>query len=208
MFVHGDFWHVAVNMLVLFLFGSELETIWGRVEFLKYYLITGIGSGLVWLLFQTFSQGSAFLIGASGAVYGILTAYGLMFPNRIVYIYFLFPIRVKWFVIILGVIAFFSSLGNHSNISHLTHLSGMVLGFIYLRFNRKWKQIVFTLRKQIVESKLKREESRQKKKHILQQDVDQILDRINQVGYDGLSDHEKTRLYAASKEISREKKKD
>jgi hypothetical protein len=84
----------------------------------------------------------------------------------------------------------------------------MVLGFIYLRFNRKWKQIVFTLRKQIVESKLKREESRQKKKHILQQDVDQILDRINQVGYDGLSDHEKTRLYAASKEISREKKKD
>ena len=208
MFVHGDFWHVAVNMLVLFLFGSELETVWGRTEFLKYYLITGIGSGLVWLLFQTISQGSAFLIGASGAVYGILTAYGLMFPNRIVYIYFLFPIRVKWFVIILGVIAFFSSLGNHSNISHLTHLSGMVLGLFYLRFNRKWTQIIFTLRKQIVESKLKREESRQKKKKVLQQDVDQILDRINQVGYDGLSDHEKNRLYAASKEISREKKKD
>tara|TARA_B100001750_G_scaffold241885_1_gene254255 strand:- start:969 stop:1796 length:828 start_codon:yes stop_codon:yes gene_type:complete len=208
MFVHGDFWHVAINMLVLFLFGSELETIWGRHGFIKYYLITGIGSGLVWLIFQSFSSVPAYLIGASGAVYGILTAYGLMFPNRIVYIYFLFPVRVKYFVMILGGIAFFSSLGNHSNISHLTHLSGMLIGFAYLRSNSQWGKMIFSLRKHILEKKLKREERRQNKKKMLQKDVDHILDRINQVGYDGLTDSEKSRLYAASRDISREKKKD
>ena len=208
MFIHGDFWHVAINMLVLFLFGSELETIWGRQGFIKYYIITGVGSGLIWILFQSFSSSSAYLIGASGAVYGILTAYGLMFPNRIVYIYFLFPVKVKWFVIILGAVAFFSSLGSHSNISHLTHLSGMIIGFTYLRFNRQWKKFVFSMRKQILESKIKREENLKKKKRKLQEDVDQILDRINQVGYDGLSDSEKSRLYAASRDISRGKKKD
>ena len=208
MFVHGDFWHVAINMLVLFLFGSELENIWGRHGFIKYYLITGIGSGLVWLVFQSFSSIPAYLIGASGAVYGILTAYGLMFPNRIVYIYFLFPVRVKYFVMILGGIAFFSSLGSHSNISHLTHLSGMIIGFAYLRSNSQWKIMIFSLRKHILEKKLKREESRQNKKKMLQKDVDHILDRINQVGYDGLTDSEKSRLYAASRDISREEKKD
>ena len=208
MFVHGDFWHVAINMLVLFLFGSELETIWGRHGFIKYYLITGIGSGLVWLSFQSFSSVPAYLIGASGAVYGILTAYGLMFPNRIVYIYFLFPVRVKYFVMILGGIAFFSSLGNHSNISHLTHLSGMLIGFAYLRSNSQWGKIIFSLRKHKKKKKLKREEHRQNKKKMLQKDVDHILDRINQVGYDGLTDSEKSRLYAASRDISREKKKD
>ena len=208
MFIHGDFWHVAINMLVLFLFGSELETIWGRQGFIKYYIITGVGSGLIWILFQSFSSSSAYLIGASGAVYGILTAYGLMFPNRIVYIYFLFPVKVKWFVIILGAVAFFSSLGSHSNISHLTHLSGMIIGFTYLRFNRQWEKAVFSMRKQILESKIKREENLKKKKRKLQEDVDQILDRINQVGYDGLSDSEKSRLYAASRDISRGKKKD
>ena len=208
MFVHGDFWHVAINMLVLFLFGSELETIWGRYGFIKYYLITGIGSGMVWLVFRSFASSSAYLIGASGAVYGILTAYGLMFPNRIVYIYFLFPVRVKYFVMILGGVAFFSSLGSHSNISHLTHLSGMIIGFAYLRSNRQWKKMIFSLRKNILEKKLKREESRQNKKKMLQKDVDHILDRINQVGYDGLTDSEKSRLYAASRDISREEKKD
>ncbi len=208
LFIHGDIWHVTINMLVLFLFGSELETIWGRHNFIKYYLITGVGSGLVWLIFQFFSSTPGTLIGASGAVYGILTAYGLIFPNRIVHIYFFIPIKVKYFVMIFFGIAFFSSLENNSNISHLTHLSGMVIGFVYLRFNGQWRKMTFLIRKQIVESKLKRESVRQKKKKMLQKNVDQILDKINEVGYDGLTDSEKTKLYTASKEISREERKD
>ena len=109
---------------------------------------------------------------------------------------------------ILGGIAFFSSIGSHSNISHLTHLSGMIIGFAYLRSNSQWKKMIFSMRKHILEKKIKREESRQNKKKMLQKDVDHILDRINQVGYDRLTDSEKSRLYAASRDISRDKKKD
>ena len=84
----------------------------------------------------------------------------------------------------------------------------MIIGFAYLRSNSQWKIMIFSLKKYILEKKLKREESRQNKKKILQKNVDHILDRINQVGYDGLTDSEKSRLYAASRDISREEKKD
>ena len=78
MFMHGGVWHVAINMFVLWMFGTELETIWGKKEFLKYYFVTGIGAGMIWLFFNI-GGSDAILIGASGAVYGILMAYGLMF---------------------------------------------------------------------------------------------------------------------------------
>ena len=84
----------------------------------------------------------------------------------------------------------------------------MIIGFAYLRSNRQWKKMIFSLRKHTLEKKIKREEIRQNKKNMLQKDVNHILDRINQVGYDGLTDSEKSRLYAASRDISREKKKD
>ena len=93
MFIHGDFFHVFMNMFVLWMFGSEMESIWGRKQFLKYYFITGIGSGLIWLLFNI-NNPYSLLIGASGAIYGILLAYGLMFPNRKVLIYFLLNISL------------------------------------------------------------------------------------------------------------------
>ena len=105
MFIHGDFFHIFMNMFVLWMFGSEMESIWGRREFLRYYFITGIGAGLIWLAFNT-GNTYAVLIGGSGAIYGILLAYGLMFPNRKVLIYFLFPVKVKYFVIFLGAMAF------------------------------------------------------------------------------------------------------
>jgi len=206
LFFHGSLLHVFMNMFMLWVFGLELEKLWGRKSFLKFYFLTGVGSGLVTLVFSYNSLIP--VVGASGAVYGILIAYGLNFPNRIVLLNFLFPIKVKWLVIIWGAIAFFYSFGSNDNISHLTHLSGMVIGFFYLRFNSQWRRMIFSVRKQILEKKLKREENRQNKKIMLQKDVDHLLDRINQVGYDGLSDSEKSRLYAASRDISKEKKKD
>ncbi len=81
-------------MFVLWMFGSELESIWGRRFFLKYYFLTGIGSGLVWLALNI-TNTNYVLAGASGAVYGVLLAFGMMFPNRTVYLYFLFPIKVN-----------------------------------------------------------------------------------------------------------------
>ena len=86
MFIHGDVFHVLINMFVLWMFGSEMESIWGRKQFLRYYFLTGIGSGLIWLLFNS-GQSYAVLIGASGAIYGVLVAYGFTYPNRIINIH-------------------------------------------------------------------------------------------------------------------------
>ena len=149
MFIHGNIWHLAINMLILWMFGSELESIWGKNQFIKYYFITGVGSGLVWLLFNL-SNSHLILIGASGAIYGILLAYGLIFPNRTVLLYFVIPIKVKWFVLFIGLLALYSSWGSNSNISHLTHLSGMIIGYFYLKSNWKWKKTSFSFRKFIL----------------------------------------------------------
>lgn len=207
MFVHGGFFHILINMFVLWMFGSEMESIWGQKAFLKYYFLTGVGSGLVWLLFNLGNPNTV-LIGASGAVYGILLAYGMMFPNRLVYLYFIVPIKVKWFVIFLGVVAFFSSLGSGSNISHITHLSGMVIGYIYLKYYWRWKDVRFSIHKQVEEIKSVYKDRKLSQRRKLEQEVDQILDKINEVGYDGLTEAEKDRLYQASERLSRYRKKD
>ena len=207
MFIHGDFFHVLINMFVLWMFGSEMESIWGRKQFLRYYFLTGVGSGIVWLLFNI-GQSYAVLIGASGAIYGILLAYGMMFPNRIVYLYFMIPIKVKWFVIFLGAIAFLSSFNNHSNISHLTHLSGMAIGFIYLRYYWRWKDFRFSVYKQLEEFRSSMSSRKGLKNIEMQQKVDQLLDKINETGYDNLTDDEKDLLYKASKDFSRNREKD
>ncbi len=198
MFVHGGFWHVAINMFVLWMFGSELEMVWGRKEFLRYYFVTGIGSGLIWLLFNIGNPYSI-LIGASGAIYGVLVAYGLMFPNRIIYLYFLFPIKVKWFVIVIGVIAFFSSMNNASNISHITHLSGMIIGYLYLNSQQRWKKLRFGFRKLFVEFKTARRDKTHIKKQTQETEIDRILDKINDVGYKNLSEDEIAKLYLGSR---------
>ena len=207
MFIHGDLFHVLINMFVLWMFGSEMESIWGRAQFLRYYFLTGVGSGLVWLLFNT-GQSYSVLIGASGAIYGILIAYGMMFPNRTVYLYFMIPIKVKWFVVFLGAVAFLSSFNNNTNISHLTHLSGMVIGFVYLRYYWHWKDFRFSVHKQIEEFRSSINSKRDQKKIEMQNEVDQLLDKINETGYDNLTDEEKDSLYRASKDFSRNREKD
>ena len=207
MFIHGDLFHVLINMFVLWMFGSEMESIWGRAQFLRYYFLTGVGSGLVWLLFNT-GQSYSVLIGASGAIYGILIAYGMMFPNRTVYLYFMIPIKVKWFVVFLGAVAFLSSFNNNTNISHLTHLSGMVIGFVYLRYYWHWKDFRFSVHKQIEEFRSSISSKRDQKKIEMQNEVDQLLDKINDTGYDNLTEEEKDLLYRASKDFSRGRKKD
>jgi len=207
MFIHGDILHVLINMFVLWMFGSEMESVWGRTEFLRYYFLTGIGSGLIWIVFNL-TQPFSVLIGASGAIYGILLAYGMMFPNRTVYLYFLVPIKVKWFVIFLGVIAFISSFNNYSNISHVTHLSGMVIGFIYLRYYRRWKDMKFSIHKQFEEFRISRTTRKKQQQMKRQQKVDSLLDKINERGYENLTKEEKDILYKASQDFSRGKEKD
>ena len=208
MFIHGDFFHLFMNMFVLWMFGSEMESIWGSRGFLKYYFITGIGSGLIWLLLNI-SNPFSVLIGASGAIYGVLLAYGLMFPNRKVLIYFLFPIKVKYFVLLLGVIAFISSIGDTgSNISHLTHLSGMLIGFIYLKSPLNMLKVSLLFNSILAEIRYKREEKQQAKYLNAKRHIDRLLDKINEVGYDGLDENEKKDLYNHSRNLGDSQDKD
>ncbi len=179
MFMHANFMHLFFNMFALWMFGNTLENLWGSKRFLIYYMITGIGAGVIQLIVTYFrlsslssqislnelnliaTQGYEFLqegkyfinpaaqemnvmlntatIGASGAVFGILLAFGMLFPNTMLYIYFAIPIKAKWFVILYGAAELFSGIANSSgdNVAHFAHLGGMLFGFILIKYWQK-----------------------------------------------------------------------
>lgn len=136
MFLHGGLFHLLFNMLALWMFGVELERLWGTRLFVKYYFVTGVGAAITTLAAALFIS-SIYLsvtIGASGAVYGLLLAYAMYYPDRPIYMYMLFPIRAKYFVLIVGAIAFLSAAGDtRGGVAHLAHLGGLVWGYLYLR---------------------------------------------------------------------------
>ena len=161
MFMHGSFAHLFFNMFALWMFGNTLENIWGPNRFLLFYFVCGIGAGLVQELVQYIQYATTLqaytsvnmhghiipmgeylnlltTVGASGAVYGILLAFGMMFPNSTLYIYFAIPIKAKWFVLIYGVIELFSGLGGAADgVAHFAHLGGMLFGLILILY---WKK--------------------------------------------------------------------
>jgi membrane associated rhomboid family serine protease len=143
MFLHGTIGHIFFNMLALWLFGTELERMWGTPFFLRYYFATGIAAAVSTILFSTapfaFTARMYYsvTIGASGAIYGLLLAYGLSFPNRPIYVYLVFPIPAKYFVMIMGGIALLSSIGDTGGgIAHIAHLGGLAAGYVLLRGHR------------------------------------------------------------------------
>ena len=137
MFLHstGGVGHILFNMLALWMIGTELERTWGTRFFAKYYFITGIGAAATCLLLSFFSDtmSSSITVGASGAIYGLLLAYGMYFPNRML-ILFIFPVPARIAVTILGAIAFLSSMGGPGGgVAHAAHLGGLVVGYLYLK---------------------------------------------------------------------------
>jgi membrane associated rhomboid family serine protease len=139
MFIHADGLHLIFNMFGLYMFGSELEQHWGGRNFLKYYLITGIGAAIINVLFTLIIYGHAQrahvpTIGSSGAIYGLIIAYGLKNPERILYIWGMFPIKARNFCILFGGLEFLMLFNNQSNISNISHLGGLIIGYLYLRF--------------------------------------------------------------------------
>lgn len=201
MFLHGGIWHIVFNMLALWMFGKELEMTWGSQMFLRYYLTCGVGGGLTYLIF---SEG--YVYGASGAVFGILLAFGMTFPDQIILMSLLFPIKAKYMVMIYGVITFLNiARPAGDNVAHLAHLGGMVFGFFYLRGHR----IVNAVRRAMPERKPKpkkmalRPRDEREPDRDMRQRVDAILDKINEVGYDKLTDEEKRILMDASQNFSK-----
>lgn len=215
MFMHGGFTHILFNMFALWMFGNAIENVWGGKRFLTYYLVTGIGAGVIytiwiyfqlrpdlqlintflinrdieslsaltsshsfslsqysgkiWIEFQDFQRNlrvlnsnpynqevlasivnfitnyrefylnQSVVVGASGAVFGILLAFGMMFPNSVIYLYFAFPIKAKYFVILYGAFELFEGIMNRpgNNIAHFAHLGGMIFGYLLIRY---WKR--------------------------------------------------------------------
>jgi membrane associated rhomboid family serine protease len=137
-FLHGGIGHILWNMLPLWMFGAELEKTWGTRAFLKYYFLCGVGAGVCVVLANYLlpsGEPRASTIGASGAVYGVLLAFGVLFPRTRILFFFLFPIEARFFVAIVGAIAFLSTLssGAGSPVSHIAHLGGMIFGYFYLK---------------------------------------------------------------------------
>ena len=150
----GDFWpwqlvtygflhstqgigHILFNMFALWMFGVQLENVWGSRRFATFYFVCVVGAGLLQLLVTSMEGSYAYTIGASGGVFGILLAFGMMFPNQPIYLYFLFPIKAKWFVIGYGLIEFFAGVaGTGSNVAHFAHLGGMLFGFLLIMYWR------------------------------------------------------------------------
>jgi len=140
MFLHAGIAHILFNMLALWMFGVELERMWGTRFFTKFYFVCGIGAAATTLLLSLMPGGlggalwNTVTIGASGAIYGVLLAYGMYFPNRPIYMYLVFPIPAKYFVLIMGGISLLLSIGGGGGgVAHTTHLGGLVVGYVYLK---------------------------------------------------------------------------
>jgi len=224
-FLHGDFWHLFFNMLSLWMFGMEIESVWGSKRFIAYYLTCGVGGALVQLFLSPVILGSgAPTIGASGAVFGILLAFVILFPNRYIYLYFLIPVKAKYLIAFWMIIEFLS-VGAPGNIARLVHIGGAVTGFLFIMFDRK-NQINFSFTK-ILNSFKKPNANRtagqfrrrptfqnenvkdaeffeinskkDKDVEVTQEEIDRILDKISRSGYQNLTEKEKKTLFEASK---------
>lgn len=144
MFVHAGFSHIFFNMFALWMFGRQLEYDLGPQRFLLYYMITGIGAGVLNLLVMSLTGDFAITVGASGAVYGILLAFGMIHPNVPLYLFFIpVPIKAKWFVMGYGALELILGFTANDNIAHFAHLGGMVFGVALLLHWKNRKKITF-----------------------------------------------------------------
>ncbi len=211
MFLHGSLMHIILNMLILWMFGVAIEQTWGTKRFLFYYFLTGIAGGLCTMAFQPSSMTAT--IGASGAIYGLLVAYAVMFPEQIILLFFIIPMKVKYAVIVFVGLELAASIGAAADgIGHLAHLGGAVVGFVYLKLhggiNRRLgslspKRWIDRLRYRFKSRKM---EQNQRQAEEIMKRVDDILDRINVVGIENLGEEERRFLENASDLLAKRKR--
>lgn len=254
-FLHGGFTHLFFNMFALWMFGCVIENVWGPKKFIFYYIFCGVGAGLCQEIVQYISFAADGLtsldpeqilnvngqrlmtvdqimnlsstIGASGAVYGILLAFGMTFPNERIFIFPLpIPIKAKWFVAIYAIIEFVSAMSSVGDgVAHMAHIGGMLFGFLLILYWRKRPNSYFNVdaTRQFFDkwsrtsrtshtgetsytssnttySRPEDDMEYNARKKARQEEIDKILDKIRVSGYDSLSKEEKRRLFEASHE--------
>jgi membrane associated rhomboid family serine protease len=159
LFLHGGFGHIIWNMLALWMFGADLEQAWGTRKFIRFYFFCGIGAGICVVLLNyvlPWGNPSVATIGSSGAIYGVLLAYAMMYPDRTILWLFLIPIQVKYFVMIVGVVAFMMSFHPGNGVSSFAHLGGLLFGYIFMKSPNMNFDLAGPVQRQYREWKLRR----------------------------------------------------
>lgn len=199
MFLHSihDPWHLIINMLVLWMFGGEVERVMGTRKFLTMYFTAGIFAGIMCCIFTPYNP----ILGASGAIFAIEIAFAMFFPN-VTIIFYVFPIKAKYLVTIFAGITIFNCLlPSGGNVAHFAHLGGLVYGFLFIRYEPRFSQLIISWQKQ------QRERS-ERKGDELRDEVDQLLDKVNREGFKSLTKKEKAFLKNASKRFRNMQDKD
>lgn len=221
MFMHDGILHIFFNMFALWMFGRVIEQVWGTKRFLIYYFVCGVGAAL----FQEIGQlldiinPYSMTVGASGAVYGVLLAFGMLFPNeKMLIIPIPVPIKAKYVIIGYIIIELFEAFFSTDNVAHLAHFGGIIVGFIYIMiWKAKMRHKMFNYHStnshygwyhSTTRPKMKVEYNRDERSRDYQYNeernrrnakIDEILDKIRQSGYASLTDEEKQMLFDASK---------
>jgi membrane associated rhomboid family serine protease len=198
MFLHGGLMHLLFNMLMLWLFGSTLESVWGRRQFLRYYIVCGLGGALFSLVFNYNSH----ILGASGAIFGLYLAYAMLFPNNQIYLYFLIPIKAKYLVAGLAVFQLAQGISGPSGIAYFAHLGGMAAGLLFFKNTLLHKLKASRSAGQRWSAFVQERHEQQEEQETA--NIDSILDKISAKGYDKLTTTEKRIL----ENYSRKQKED
>ncbi|HEX2959480.1 MAG TPA: rhomboid family intramembrane serine protease [Chitinispirillaceae bacterium] len=191
--------HILFNMLVLWMFGIELENLWGTRRFTAFYIVCGIGSGLFSIISIFTSALNVPVIGASGAVLGVITAYASYFPKRQILLFFVLPINIRIFVLGYALYSVYGALVPHGNISHLTHLGGIIVALFYV----KLYPYIFKVAREFKEKKIDRQRQQDIRKandnkRFFEELIDPILDKINREGMESLTLKERELLKKAA----------
>lgn len=217
-FMHGSFSHILFNMLYMWMFGTELENMWGSKKFLIYYLTCGFGAGLTQLFLAPMFEGAVGpTVGASGGIYGLLLAFAVFFPRRPIYLYFFIPIPAMYLIGFMILLELFS-VGDLSLTAHLAHIGGALIGLIYILVEKQFNwsidgfidKILYRRQMSYYSTRNSRyqdveyydiEEKEQNEEKINQEEIDRILEKISKYGYQSLTDEEKRTLFEASKKL-------
>jgi len=220
MFLHGGVSHILFNMLGVWMFGTQIEALWGQRTFLIYYIVCGVGGSLLYGIFALLGIGGGWMLGASGALMGLLLAYGMTYPNNRIFLMGILPIKAKYMVVLYGMMDLLS-IPKGDGVAHLAHLGGLLAGFIFIQItipglsgqmfkgsslSSRWKNFQAKRRMKVVRTEEPAADEPGKTKFRTTSDeapdqkrIDVILDKISREGLQSLSDEEQELLRRAGR---------
>ncbi|OGH60416.1 MAG: hypothetical protein A3G34_10275 [Candidatus Lindowbacteria bacterium RIFCSPLOWO2_12_FULL_62_27] len=205
MYLHFDVMHVLFNLFGLFMFGPDVEQVMGSRKFFTYYTLCGFGAALL----ACIAYPNGIILGSSGALYGVLVAFAVLFPYRPVYLWFFpVPVQARWFIVIFGLIDLIYSIEGAGNVAHVAHLGGLATGLVFFWVTRK---LAFNQRREsarpnavvrwVSSVRQKYERRKSEKLRLSAAELDTLLDKIARSGMNSLTRTERERLKAASADL-------